>query len=42
MFDIQLGVEGKLPTMTMGAEIVRTHQFHLSHYGEDAPGANSR
>lgn len=39
MFDIQLGVEGKLPTMTMGAEIVRPHQFHLSHYGEDAPGA---
>ncbi len=25
--------------MTMGAQIVRTQQFHLAHHGEDAPGA---
>ena len=25
VFDIQLGIEGKLPAMAMGAEIVRTH-----------------
>jgi hypothetical protein len=39
VFDIQLGVEGKLPAMTMGTKIVRLDELHLAHYGEDAPGA---
>ena len=39
MLDIQFDIQGKLSVMTMGAEVVRAQQFHLTHYGEDASGA---